>query len=127
MSLGEVFPDLFSIILCISQIYCLCHCIALRFDCAYRFDFPPGSEFFEGACLIFPFVFSSQYLRFPGGSVLKNPPANAGDSGDASLIPGLARTPREGKATHSSILAWEISWIEEPGGLQSTGSQKCQT
>ena len=27
-------------------------------------------------------------------------------------------------ATHSSILAWEISWTEEPGGLQSTGSQK---
>ena len=27
-------------------------------------------------------------------------------------------------ATHSSILAWEISWTEEPGGLQSIGSQK---
>ena len=26
--------------------------------------------------------------------------------------------------THSSILAWEIPWIEEPGGLQSTGSQR---
>ena len=30
----------------------------------------------------------------------------------------------EGMATHSSILAWKISWTEEPGGLQSTGSQK---
>jgi len=27
-------------------------------------------------------------------------------------------------ATHSSILAWRISWMEEPGGLQSTGSQR---
>ena len=27
-------------------------------------------------------------------------------------------------ATHSSILAWEIPWTEEPGGLQSTGSQR---
>ena len=27
-------------------------------------------------------------------------------------------------ATHSSILAWEISWTEEPGGLQSIGSQE---
>ena len=27
-------------------------------------------------------------------------------------------------ATHSSILAWRTAWIEEPGGLQSTGSQK---
>ena len=28
------------------------------------------------------------------------------------------------KATHSSILAWEIPWTEEPGGLQSMGSQR---
>ena len=27
-------------------------------------------------------------------------------------------------ATHSKILAWKISWTEEPGGLQSTGSQR---
>ena len=27
-------------------------------------------------------------------------------------------------ATHSNILAWEISWTEEPGGLQPTGSQR---
>ena len=27
-------------------------------------------------------------------------------------------------ATHSSILAWEIPWIAEPGGLQSMGSQR---
>ena len=30
-------------------------------------------------------------------------------------------------ATHSSILAWEIPWTEEPGGLQSTGLQKSLT
>ena len=30
----------------------------------------------------------------------------------------------KGMATHSSILAWEIPWSEEPGGLQSMGSQK---
>ena len=30
-------------------------------------------------------------------------------------------------ATHSSILAWEILWTEEPGGLQSMGKQKSQT
>ena len=30
----------------------------------------------------------------------------------------------EGMATHSSILAWEIPWTEEPGGLQSTGSRR---
>ena len=32
----------------------------------------------------------------------------------------------EGKATHSSILAWRISWTEEPGGLQSTGLQRAR-
>ena len=30
----------------------------------------------------------------------------------------------EEMATHSSILAWEILWTEEPGGLQSVGSQR---
>ena len=30
-------------------------------------------------------------------------------------------------ATHCSILAWRTPWIEEPGGLQSVGSLKCQT
>ena len=36
----------------------------------------------------------------------------------------LSPTPEEGMATHSSILAWETSWTEEPGGLQSIGSQR---
>ena len=30
-------------------------------------------------------------------------------------------------ATHSSILAWEIPWTEDPGGLQSVGSQRDMT
>ena len=30
----------------------------------------------------------------------------------------------KGKATNSSILAWRIPWVEEPGGLQSVGSQR---
>jgi len=33
----------------------------------------------------------------------------------------------KGMATHSSILAWEIPWTQEPGGLQSMGLQKGQT
>ena len=33
----------------------------------------------------------------------------------------------EGMATHSSIPAWRMPWTEEPGGLQSLGSQKSQT
>jgi len=40
------------------------------------------------------------------------------------LIPGSGRSPGKGMATHSSILAWRIPWTEEPGGLQSMGSQR---
>ena len=69
----------------------------------------------------------SAQLRFPGSSVVKNPPANAGDTEDWGLIPGSGRSLEEEMATHSSILAWEIPWTEEPGGLQSMGSQKNQT
>ena len=38
-----------------------------------------------------------------------------------------AYTLEEEMATYSSSLAWEIPWTEEPGGLQSTGSQKSRT
>ena len=55
--------------------------------------------------------------------VVKNLPANSGDIGDAGLIPGLGRSQEEDMATHSSILARRIPWIEEPGGLWSIGSQ----
>ena len=40
---------------------------------------------------------------------------------------GRADPLEEGMATHSSILAWKISWTEEPGGLQSMGLQKSDT
>ena len=56
--------------------------------------------------------------------VVKNPPANAGDVRDTGLIPGLGRSLEEGMATHSSILTRRIPWTEEPGGLQSTESQR---
>ena len=57
----------------------------------------------------------------PGGSEGK---ASACDVGDPGSIPGSGRSPGERMATHSSILAWRIPGTEEPGGLQSTGSQR---
>ena len=45
------------------------------------------------------------------------------DVRDVDLIPESGRSPEEGKATHSSILAWEIPWTEELDRLQSMGSQ----
>ena len=53
--------------------------------------------------------------------MVKNPPANAGDSGS---VLGWEDPLEEGTATHSSILAWRIPWTEEPGRLQSVGSQR---
>ena len=55
--------------------------------------------------------------------VVKNPPANARDIRDAVSVPGSGRSLEENMATHSSILSWKIPWTEEPGGLQSIGSQ----
>ena len=64
------------------------------------------------------------HLGFLGGSAVKEFTCNEGDAG---LIPGLGRSPGRENATHSSILAWEIPWTEEPGGLQGTGLQRSQT
>ena len=63
-------------------------------------------------------------LQFKGGSVVKNPPANAEVTGD--WVRSLAQeNPLEEKmTTHSSILAWRIPGTEEPGGLQPMGSQR---
>ena len=54
-------------------------------------------------------------MGFLGSSVIKNPPANAGNM---SSICGLGRSPGEGNGNPSSILAWEIPWTEEFGGPQ---------
>ena len=48
-------------------------------------------------------------LGLPGGSVVKNLPAKAGDMGS---IPGSGRPPGEENATHSSIFALKIPWTE---------------
>ena len=56
--------------------------------------------------------------------MVKNLPASEGDMRDAGSIPASGRSTGEGRATHSSILVWKIPWTEEPGGLQSIGSQR---
>ena len=53
--------------------------------------------------------------------MVKNPPA-MGETQVLSL--GQEDPLKKGMATHSSILAWRIPWTEEPGRLQSMGSQK---
>ena len=55
--------------------------------------------------------------------VVKNSPANAGEVRDSGSIPESGNLEKE-MATHSSVLAWRSPWTEEPGRLQSMGSQR---
>ena len=57
--------------------------------------------------------------------MVKNPPAIAGDAGYRFL--GQEHPLEKEMATYSNIFTWNIPWTEEPGGLQSMGSQKSQT
>jgi len=59
-------------------------------------------------------------MGFPGDSNGKESACNAGD---LSSIPRLGRAPGERNGYPSSVLAWRIPWTEEPGRLQSMGSQ----
>ena len=53
----------------------------------------------------------------PGGTVVKNPPAHAGDAG---FNPWVREDPlEEGITTHSSVHAWRTPWTEKPGSLLS--------
>ena len=56
--------------------------------------------------------------------VVKNQPASAGDIRDGGQSLNQGDPLEEGMAAHSSVLAWRIPWTEEPGGLQSMGSQR---
>ena len=56
--------------------------------------------------------------------MVKNLPANTGEVRDAGSIPGGEDPLEKEVANHSSILAWRIPQIEEPGGLQSMGLQR---
>ena len=64
-----------------------------------------------------PYIFGS----FPGGSDGKASACNVGDLG---LMPGPGNSLEKEMATHSITLTWKIPWMEEPGELQSMGSQR---
>ena len=62
-------------------------------------------------------------MGFPGSAVVKNLPAKQ----ETWILSLGLEDPLEEMATHFSILAWEIPWAEEPGGLQSMWSRKIWT
>ena len=68
-------------------------------------------------------VFPQARYDFPGGSESKASVYNTGDLGSFSR---LGRFPGEGNSNHPSILAWEIPWTEEPGGLHRITKSRTQ-
>ena len=63
-------------------------------------------------------------MGLPVGTRVKNPLASAGRYKRPGFSLGLEDPLEEGMVTHFSFLAWGIPWTEEPGQLQSMGSQK---
>ena len=63
-------------------------------------------------------------LPIDDGAAGKEFTCNARDTGDVSSTPGLGISPKKEMETHSSILAWEITWTGEPVGLQSSGLKR---
>ena len=61
---------------------------------------------------------------FPCGSAVKNPPATQETQEMQFRSLGWEDPLEVGMANHSDILAWQIPWTEEPGGLQSRLSQR---
>ena len=100
--------------------------VSLQIACGWNFQTPDGRSVTQAVCLdaLKPLLLgfssclncTSQVVQ-----VVKNLLASAGAMG---LIPGLGDPLKEEMATHSSTLAWRIRWTEEPGGLQSIGSQR---
>ena len=69
---------------------------------------PPGKKYAN----IYVYVYV--HMGFPCGSSDKESTHSMGDLGS---IPRSGRAPGEGNGNHSSILAWTIPWMEEPGRL----------
>ena len=63
---------------------------------------------------------------FPGGTLVKNLPANTGNARDSVRSLGGEDPLEEEMTAHSSILAWKTPWTEKPGGLMSMGSQRAK-
>ena len=67
------------------------------------------------------------HLGFPGGSVVKNPPANAGDTRDTDSTPASGRSPGAGIGNPLQCSCLENSMEEEPGEPQSRGCKEDRT
>ena len=79
-----------------------------------------SSSQFQNVSTVCTVIYQTVFKASLVTQMVKNPPAMR-----ETWVPSLGREDplEKGKATHSSVLAWRIPWTEEPGGLQSVGSQ----
>ena len=95
-----------------------CFAILIHTNCDLSVLLVDASNFISNPIIL---VTCLQYnLGFPGGAEVK---ASACNVGELSSIPGQEDPLEKAMSTHSSILAWGIPCTEEPGGIQSMGSQ----
>ena len=73
---------------------------------------------------VWGWIYYRHVETFPSDTSGKESASNAEDKREVVSIPGSGRSLEKKIATISSILAWKIPWSEEPGGLQSMGSQR---
>ena len=75
-----------------------------------------------------PVILGSFPQGVPGGSVVKNLPASAGDTEDRAWSPGSGKVPRGGHSNpeYSCVLPLKLPWTEEPGGLHPWGRKESQ-
>ena len=72
-------------------------------------------------------------MGFPGSTVIKNPPANAGDTGVVGLIPGLGRCPGEGNGNpllyscYRNLMKRRAWWATVYGGHRSDMTEHALT
>ena len=95
--------------------------------CLYHYPFPEVTNFFGDKVITYFNISTSlsPFLGLPGGTVVKNSLANAGNARDRGSIPitGWGDPLGQEMVTCSIILASKILWTEEPGRLQSMDSQ----
>ena len=94
--------------------------------CSYLCTFIYKHKFlYECICVhVYVSLYIYMYEGFPGGSVVKNPPAEQERQEMRVQSLGQEHPLEEGMATYSSILAWRIPWTEEPGGLYGPQGHK---
>ena len=73
--------------------------------------------------IIHTYTHTCMYMGFPGGASSREPACQCMRRKRCRFNPSPEDHLEKGMLTHSSILAWKILWTEEPGRLQSKGSQ----